>query len=956
MQFFYNAQGLLTETRDALYPANPATTFTYDTLGRLLTTTDPLNRTTALTYDSAGNVATSTDALSRVTSFEYDVKNRLKKVIDPLVGETVYTYDGNGNLLTVKDAKNQVTTFAYDDRNRLTNTTDPLGKVEQYTYDGNDNLLTRIAPKAETISFAYDAVNQLLSKTLPDSQVTNYTYSPVGNLLTVIDPDSALTMTYDQANRLTTVKTDGSPNQPAVALSYQYDKNGQRISLTDANAVSTTTYQYDILNRLTTMTSPASLTSCQAPPSGLISWWQGEGTAFDSQGLNHGILQNGATFAPGKVGQGFQFDGFDDYVDMGTASNLLLTNTSMTLAAWVRPTAAALGNGIDEGIVSRYASIGATWMLGRTRDGMWWFALDTNGTWAPERRVTAPTVAPLNQWQYVVGVYDHSTGAMHLYVDGVEVATSTGSPIAVFATPNTHVTLGDWWTYNGAGGAHAVPGQVDDVRIYNRALTGAEIQANLAGTTCAGPTSTTIFAYDALSRRTSMTLPNGTQTTYSYDPASQVTAILHQIVASATQINKADYLYNPVGNRTSLTDRRGSQAFGYDNLDRLTSASHPLLATPQAFAYDPVGNRTTSGSVVNAGNQLTADATHSYQYDDNGNLTRKTLLATGNFTQYTYEAENRLTKVEDFVAGNPTAAATSTYRYDGLGRRIEKVANGQTKRYVYDGEDILLEYDGANVLQARYTHGPGIDEPIAVTKSSSTFFYHQDGLGTVTDLTDAAGVTAKSYSYDAYGNILESPGTVEQPYTFTGREFDSESGLYYYRERYYDPSIGRFIHADPLGILAGVNLYAYVNNNPAAFTDPLGLIAPPSPPGEDICEDIRRIRNMGWWDLVANFSEGGKWDPKRLDDKYKPYGNYHYGVLMAARDTSVGLTLRGPGAYQLLGDLWKGRGWHNGEGWPWGDSPYGDYREDQLWIREGMTDFDGGYFVHQCPNECPLPK
>ena len=176
-----------------------------------------------------------------------------------------------------------------------------------------------------------------------------------------------------------------------------------------------------------------------------------------------------------------------------------------------------------------------------------------------------------------------------------------------------------------------------------------------------------------------------------YDPASQVTNILHQLTASATQINKADYAYNGVGNRTSLTDRRGSQAFGYDPLDRLTSASHPLLGTPQAFAYDPVGNRTTGGSVVNTGNQLTADANRSYQYDENGNMTRKTLLATGNFTQYTYDAENRLIKVEDFAAGNATPASTSTYRYDGLGRRIEKVANGQTKRYIYDGEDMLLE-------------------------------------------------------------------------------------------------------------------------------------------------------------------------------------------------------------------------------------------------------------------------
>ena len=311
----------------------------------------------------------------------------------------------------------------------------------------------------------------------------------------------------------------------------------------------------------------------------------------------------------------------------------------------------------------------------------------------------------------------------------------------------------------------------------------------------------------------------------SYDPASQVTQILHQLTATSTQINKADYLYNPVGNRTSLTDRRGAQAFGYDNLDRLTNASHPLLATPQAFAYDAVGNRTTGGSVVNAGNQLTADATHSYQYDDNGNLTRKTLLVTGTFTAYTYDAESRLTKVEEFAAGNPTAIATSTYRYDGLGRRIEKVANGQTKRYVYDGEDILLEYDGANVLQARYTHGPGIDEPLAVTKGSATFFYHQDGLGTVTDLTDATGVTAKSYAYDSYGNILESPGTLDQPYTYTGREFDSESGLYFLRMRTYDPLSGRFDQKDPYEFNGGqLNLYQYNYNEPLDFTDPFGGI------------------------------------------------------------------------------------------------------------------------------------
>ena len=151
-------------------------------------------------------------------------------------------------------------------------------------------------------------------------------------------------------------------------------------------------------------------------------------------------------------------------------------------------------------------------------------------------------------------------------------------------------------------------------------------------------------------------------------------------------------------------------------------------------------------------------------------------------------------------------------------------ANGQTKRCIYDGEDILLEYDGSNALQARYTHGPGIDEPIAVTKAGSTFFYHQDGLGSVTDLTDSTGVTTKSYAYDAYGNIVDQTGTVDQPYTYTGREFDSETGLYYYRARYYDSMTGRFLQNDPTRFLGGDNnFYSYARGNPINLTDPFGL-------------------------------------------------------------------------------------------------------------------------------------
>lgn len=553
---------------------------------------------------------------------------------DPLNGETVYTYDSNGNLLTVKDAKNQVTTFAYDSRNRLISSTDPLGKVETYEYDGNDNLTKRHTPKGDDILFAYNAVNELLSKTLPGNQVTSYTYSAVGNLLTVTDPDSALTMTYDQANRLLTTSTAGSANQPAVTLTYGYDKNGNRLSMTDPTGQ--TSAAYDALNRLTTLASPHP-GSCQAPPTtGLVSWWKAEGNATDSAGSNHGSMQvtfsGEVPYAPGRIGQAFSFQG-TGRVTIPHAASLNFTNTDeYSLDLWVRT---GPHTNASPAVVEKWNELTPTWgsvpypyvirlnSAEGTIHGASWDGTNFAGAFSQTR-------VDDNQWHHVTVVFRHPTKRIDLYIDGTLQGTTTYTTLGSLSN-TIPVALGLRPT-SGSSAPTKYSGLLDELKLYNRALTPTEIQA-------LGCQDGTTFTYDALSRRTAMTLPNGTQTTYTYDPASQVTAISHQLTALSQQINKAEYLYNGVGNRTSLTDRRGAQAFGYDNLDRLTSASHPLLGTAQSFAYDPVGNRTTTGNVTNAGNQLTADSTHAYQYDDNGNLTRKTLLATGNYTQYTYDAD-----------------------------------------------------------------------------------------------------------------------------------------------------------------------------------------------------------------------------------------------------------------------------------------------------------------------------
>ena len=151
-------------------------------------------------------------------------------------------------------------------------------------------------------------------------------------------------------------------------------------------------------------------------------------------------------------------------------------------------------------------------------------------------------------------------------------------------------------------------------------------------------------------------------------------------------------------------------------------------------------------------------------------------------------------------------------------------AGTATTRYLYDNEDILLELNGANSIIARYTHGPGIDEPLIIEKNAQFFYYHADGLGSITEITNQSGTLVQRYMYSSFGKIESQldPSFV-QPYTFTARELNSETGLYFYRTRYYEAATGRFLQEDPLGMVSGdLNLYGYVGARPVTLTDPTG--------------------------------------------------------------------------------------------------------------------------------------
>ena len=158
------------------------------------------------------------------------------------------------------------------------------------------------------------------------------------------------------------------------------------------------------------------------------------------------------------------------------------------------------------------------------------------------------------------------------------------------------------------------------------------------------------------------------------------------------------------------------------------------------------------------------------------------------------------------------------------------------------------EYDEGNFFHAKYVHTENVDEPVRMERPESPytnnafqrqeFYFHRDRLGNITEITNLEGIVVQSYVYDAFGSVTiydkdgneitpSSSNYLETPYAFTGRELDPETGLYFYRARYYDPNAGRFISEDPIGIDGGdLNFYRYVGNNPLNFTDPTGEIIP----------------------------------------------------------------------------------------------------------------------------------
>ena len=319
------------------------------------------------------------------------------------------------------------------------------------------------------------------------------------------------------------------------------------------------------------------------------------------------------------------------------------------------------------------------------------------------------------------------------------------------------------------------------------------------------------FGYDIANRLISKTLPNTITTTYNYDGMSRLTRLKHQ--SATTTLTDNQFAYNPANQINQIAELTQTKTFGYDNIDRLTSMNNGIAN--ENYAFDGVGNRTSSQRSNTYGyqpfNKLTSTQTATYTYNANGNMLSKS--DTTGFWIYSWDYDNRMVSARK-------QNKVVRYQYDALGRRVSRHGKGvgATAKYTYDGLDIILD-DGSEGI-VKYQNGLGIDNKLKMNVNGNAKYFLQDHLGSTVGLADSSGNITSSASYDSFGNTTTNLST---RYQYTGREKDEFTGLHYYRARWYDANLGRFISEDPIGFAGGdVNLFAYVGNNPLNYKDPSG--------------------------------------------------------------------------------------------------------------------------------------
>jgi RHS repeat-associated protein len=845
--FFYDTAGNLTTITDA---AGQNQQFTYDANHNLIAKTNPAGQTTSYHYDSNDQVSSSVDAAGGVRTVTFS--GAVTKFIDPMGATTEYTTDINQHITSKKDSQGRVSSITWDEQGNKTSVSDATGTVHM-AYDMNGNLLSRTDQQGKTTSYAYDEQNNLLSLTSPTGDTISFTYDASGNRLTstdalgnttsyAYDNQGQIVAITDAQGRTTSLYYDSAGNLARIVdpsgatTSLAYDGSGNVVTLTDA-AGNTRTFAYDLLNRLVSEKDPLGHTTSHA--------YDALGNRIVTADANGN--QNEAVYD--------QRSRVIQLIDaLGQVTELYYDEEGRDRGD-NKPTAVTDAAGHTTWF--NYDSLGRViWEidhLGRQTN----LQYDAAGNLASRTDALGRTMT----YSYdALGRLLQKSGS-----DGSNATFQYDAEGRLSYASNQHIAYG--LTYDPLGRLTGITDSNRRTISYQYDALGNRTRMTMPDGGVVGYTYDAAnrlsrlasflgeftFSYDTLGNRTKLAYPNGVATSYGYDQAGRLTSIQAK-GGRRDSINSFSYTHDAVGNRLSKTANLGDHGhkdtryeYAYDATYQLTQSLPIVLREKERernhqsenFVYGAVGNRLrgpsqADASVYNELNQLLASRTEEFRYDANGNLIYRAGLADDDedgYEQqgwsYEYDLENRLVKASKV---GEHGSRTISFKYDPFGRRIEKkveeTEHGESEArittYVYDNEDIILEISGKNT--SRYVHGPGIDEPLAMEQKRNTYFFHADGLGSIVNLTDQRGRVVQSYEYSSFGRMKEQGGEVKQPYGFTGREWDKELGLYYYRARYYDPKAGRFINKDPIGFAGGdVNLYRYVGNDSVNWVDPSGL-------------------------------------------------------------------------------------------------------------------------------------
>ena len=755
-------------------------------------------------YDSASRPVKITDFVyGAVTQYTYDVQDRvLSETVtqgDTILSQTLYAYDDaaeNGQYQKVTktvvgdNTAPSVVTTQYTDRNgNVVKTGKVLDGVEYfdtYTFDYVGNPVTYLSAKDSgnslpmTAEYEYNENGQVVRTTNALDQSTTSTYNALGQLVETTDFAGTPTVyTYDALGRLLT-QTITIDEGITAATTYTYDANGNIIreqkpinAVGEAAAYSRTDYAYDSRNRLTGVTQ-----------------YDGE-TAASTTTYTYDGVGNVLTMTAGGNTTAYTYDRYGNVL---TTTDPLGQVETFTYSDLGKPVSKTDRNNVT----TTYVYDGLGRLLSTSAN---------NQTVQQTYTLTGQIASETSPWQQTVYAYD----ALGRCVTVTETELGAGGETYTKAYSYDLADNRTGFTLTRSGSA------AQNVAYSYDAL-------NRLSTVSENGTVQATYTYDTNGNRASLTYANGAAETYAYNKANWITELENK--QDSEVISSFTYTYYASGSQKTETDHTGRvTTYTYDGLNRLTQEAETGGLTV-SYTYDAAGNRTqmavtgteqyTTAYTYDGNNRLLTEAktengetvTTTYTYDGNGN----TLTKTGpeGTTTNTYNALNQLT-------GVTANGVTVSYTYNAQGIRTSKQVGTSETHFLLDGGNVVGEAQN-NTVTANYLRGINL---ISRTAGNTTEYYLFNAHGDVVNLVNTDGAVIKLYDYDAFGNEKSHDPADPNPFRYCGEYWDTETGTYYLRARYYDPFAARMITEDPARI--GLNWYVYCSSNPVNRVDPSGL-------------------------------------------------------------------------------------------------------------------------------------